>query len=78
MAPHLPCQKVVLEAQKLLEGEEYDKTSESYGHVHAASPLWEFGPHGLMWCYVQSFVSESNTLEDKTIFKACASVNQDK
>ena len=42
MAPQLPHLKIVPEAQQLLDDEEYDKTSKSYGHVcTAASPLWE-------------------------------------
>ena len=36
MTPQVPCEKIVPEAQQLLEGEEYDKTSKSCGHVHTA------------------------------------------
>lgn len=40
MAPLLPCQTTAPEAQKILEGEEYDKASKSYGGVHTvALPL---------------------------------------
>lgn len=44
MALLLPCQKTVPEAQQILEGEEYDKASKSYGGMHiVALPLQKSG-----------------------------------